>query len=277
MAHEQPQTHDNPPEQGADTLSRRGMLGAGALAAAGILAGGNSALAQPGNWRPMTAKDPRDWLLTEEELGWDERAGEYRLPDLPYGYADLEDVIDEETMRIHHTKHHAGYVRGLNASLTALRAIRQGSGDEGLIQHWSRQLSFHSAGHFNHALFWQNMMPKDDARSEPRGPLAEAIDESFGSFDRFKTHFASAAKKVEGSGWGWLVYMPVAKRLMVLQGESQQKLVTPGVVPLLGIDVWEHAYYLKYKNERGRYVDSWFGVVNWGRVERSYEMMSEVF
>ncbi|GAB4547084.1 MAG: superoxide dismutase [Phycisphaerales bacterium] len=207
-------------------------------------------------------------LLTASELGYDKASSTYTLPDLPYAYDALEPVIDAQTMEIHHSKHHAGYVRGLNRALSKLEEIRNGSGDAALIKHWSRELSFHGSGHVNHAIFWMTMGP--DAGGRPGGMLGEAIDRSFGSFDKFKLHFGAAAKAVEGSGWGWLVHEPASGHLMVIQGEKQQDMMMTGVVPLLGIDVWEHAYYLRYQNRRADYVDAWWDVVDWSKVGALY-------
>ena len=239
------------------TMSRRKAIGAlGGLSALGLASG---AFAQDGN----------NTESTQQTLGWDETKGEYTLPDLPYGYAALEPAIDEQTMRIHHTKHHAGYVRGLNRALGELAKIRSGSGDAGLIKHWSRELSFHGGGHLNHTLFWQGMKPASQGGGGiPEGRIARLIDRDFGSFDGFWTHFSAAAKAVEASGWAWLVYEPVGNRLMVNQMEKQQDMLVTGCVPLVGIDVWEHAYYLKYQNKRADYVEAFKSVINWQRADR---------
>lgn len=235
------------------TVDRRSALGAMALLGPGaVLAAAARGGAQP---------EPGDDMLA---LGWDESAGEYVLPPLPYAYDALEPHIDEQTMRIHHDKHHAGYVKGLNAALKALAAARE-AGDASLVQHLTRQVSFHGGGHVNHTLFWMGMSPTGGG--EPGGPLGAAIDRDFGSFAKFRWQFQAAATAVEGSGWGWLALEPIARRLVVLQGENQQKLLMTGVVPLLGIDVWEHAYYLKYQNRRADYVAAFMQVINWGHVQ----------
>jgi Fe-Mn family superoxide dismutase len=281
-----------PPEQTVGGIDRRRALGAiaGAAGLGGLGVLNASAATQGGVPLPQPGRPPRrdrnrdrdrnpadaGWLLSDEALGWDADAGEYVLPDLPYAYTALEPVIDAQTMEIHHSKHHAGYVRGLNRALRELKRIRSGQGDAGLIKHWSRELAFHGSGHVNHALFWRVMQPPME-NNEPRlrksmqaERLASQIDRDFGSFDGFKTHFAAAAKAVEGSGWGWLVWEPVAGQLLVQQMEKQQNLLMTGVVPLVGIDVWEHAYYLKYQNRRGDYVDQWFKVINWGTVSNMF-------
>jgi Fe-Mn family superoxide dismutase len=204
-------------------------------------------------------------------LGWDEQKGEFVLPELPYAHDALEPFIDAQTMQIHHSKHHASYVAGLNKALAQLGQIRSGQGDAGLIKHWSRELAFHGGGHINHAIFWRVMAPAGKGGGgEPGGALARAIVRDFGSFAQFKSHFTAAANAVEGSGWAWLVLDRLSGRLMVQQMEKQQNMLLTGSVPLLGIDVWEHAYYLKYQNRRGDYVNNWFSVVNWPQVLALY-------
>ncbi|MAY73297.1 MAG: superoxide dismutase [Phycisphaerae bacterium] len=211
--------------------------------------------------------------LSADQLGWDESKSEYTLPPLPYEPGALEPHIDEQTMSIHHDKHHAGYVKGLNKALGELEGIRTGSADPGLIKHWSRELAFNGSGHVNHTLFWTGMAPSSDGGGgRPGGALGERIDQDFGSFSQFVAHFKGASKAVEGSGWGWLVYEPIARRLMVIQMEKHQDLTVSGVSPLLGIDVWEHAYYLKYQNKRADYVDAFMNVVNWPEIERRFGM-----
>lgn len=201
-------------------------------------------------------------------LGYNAAKGEYVLPPLPYAYDALEPHIDAATMEIHHSRHHAGYVSGLNKAVAELKKIREGGGDASLIKHWSRELAFHGGGHINHTLFWVTMTPPDSpgAKQGPTGALEAALRESFGSVDGFKTHFAGAANAVEGGGWAWLMYEPVSKRLIVTQMEKQQEIYVTGSVPLLGIDVWEHAYYLRYQNRRGDYVKAFWNVVNWPMV-----------
>ena len=194
---------------------------------------------------------------------------EHVLPDLPYAYEALEPYIDAQTMRIHHTKHHAAYVKGLNTAEAALAAARQ-SGDYAMVQHWSRQAAFHGGGHWLHSMFWKVMAPPSNGGGgAPTGSLEALIIESFGSVDAFRAHFSAAAASVEGSGWGLLHYRPADQRLIILQAENQQKLSPWGSTPVMGIDVWEHAYYLKYQNQRADYIKNWWNVVNWAQVERN--------
>ncbi|GAB1430663.1 superoxide dismutase [Ignavibacteria bacterium] len=203
-----------------------------------------------------------------------EGAGEttkHELPKLLYGYDALEPYIDARTMELHHSKHHSAYVAGLNAAEKQLAAARA-SGDFGQIQHLSRQAAFHGGGHFLHSLFWRVMAPAGKGGGgEPQGDLSQKIIRDFGSFSAFQKQFSAAAAGVEGSGWAILHYRRADKRLLVLQAENQQKLSAWGIEPLLAIDVWEHAYYLKYQNKRNDYIAAWWNVVNWPEVARNLE------
>jgi len=242
------------PENDQTAVSRREALGAMTVAGAAPFLLGSAALASQSG-----------------SLGWDFAAKRYTLPTLSYGYDALEPAIDADTMRIHHTKHHAGYVRGLNRALENLEAMRE-SGDAAMIKHWSRELAFHGAGHLSHTLFWLGMAPTGEGGGgEPTGDLAKAITRDFGSFAKFKAQFIAAASSVEGSGWGWLVHEPVAGRLMISQAEKHQNLSVTGAVPLLGVDVWEHAYYLRYQNRRADYITAFFDVIKWGEISARFD------
>ena len=194
----------------------------------------------------------------------------HKLPPLPYNYDALEPYIDEQTMRLHHDIHHKGYVTGLNNAEAKLAEARA-AGDFSLVKHWSREAAFHGSGHLLHAIFWPNMVAASEAKAAPEGALAEAIARDFGSFNAFKAQFAAASIAVEGSGWGILAYRPEDDALVVLTAEKHQNLTQWGVVPLLVLDVWEHAYYLKYQNRRGEYVNGFFNIINWDDVARRYE------
>ena len=193
----------------------------------------------------------------------------HTLPKLPYSYDALEPIIDRKPLEIHHSKHHQGYVTGLNKAEEELAKARM-KNDFSLIQHWSKQSSFHGAGHFLHTLYWNSMTPGGGGK--PDGKLAEKIGESFGTFEAFKAQFSAAAKAVEASGWAVLSYRPEDEKLLILQVENHQKLATWNVVPLLTIDVWEHAYYLKYQNKRADYVDGWWNLVNWKGAAKSMDI-----
>jgi len=188
----------------------------------------------------------------------------YSLPPLDYAYDALEPHIDERTMRLHHDIHHLGYVKGLNRALGQLQAARR-SGDFGAVKHLSREAAFHGSGHLLHTLFWKNMSP--DGGGEPKDSvLADMLKRDFGSFRAFTGHFKAAAAKVEGSGWGILAYEPLGQRLVVLEAEKHQNLTQWGCVPLLVVDVWEHAYYLRYQNKRNSYLSAFMNVIHWDDV-----------
>jgi Fe-Mn family superoxide dismutase len=183
----------------------------------------------------------------------------YTLPPLPYPYDALEPLYDERTLRIHHTRHHAGYVNGLNSTLTKLQAARA-SGDFSSIKALSRDLAFNGSGHVLHTLFWHSMSP--DKPAIPDG-LRQAMIQSFGSVEAATKQLAAAAKAAEASGWGVLAYEPIADRLLILQAEKHQNLAFTDAIALLVCDVWEHAYYLKYANDRGAWVDNFMRMANW--------------
>ncbi len=191
---------------------------------------------------------------------------DYVLSPLPYDYNALEPYIDEQTMRLHHDKHHLGYVNGLNNAVKKLKEATE-SKDFSLVKHWEREMAFHGSGHFLHEIFWKVMGPKQGTRSSE---LDAAIVSAFGSFDAFKAYFSAAANAVEASGWAILAWEPVAGQLVVLQSEKHHNLTQWGTIPLLVVDVWEHAYYLKYQNRRSEYVDAFFNVINWEQVSAMY-------
>lgn len=199
--------------------------------------------------------------------------GEYRLPPLPYDYNALEPLYNEQTLRLHHDKHHAAYVKGLNEALQKLDTARKAD-DYSTIQGLSLQVSFSGSGHVLHTLFWHSMSP-----DKPQMPasLADALNESFGSEQSARSQFAAATKAVEGSGWGVLVYEPMADKLLILQSEKHQNLTIWNTVPLLVCDVWEHAYYLQYQNNRATWVDNFLRLANWpfaaARLEQARSMM----
>jgi Fe-Mn family superoxide dismutase len=196
------------------------------------------------------------------------------LPPLPYAYDALEPHIDAQTMTIHHTKHHQAYVDGFNKAEASLKELRD-KGDAAAfapaIQQLERLLAFHGGGHVNHSIFWETLAPAGKGGGgEPTGPLADQIKADFGSFAAFKMQMQAAAVAVEGSGWAWLTWQPAVGKLLVQTMMNQQNLHIIGSVPLLGVDVWEHAYYLKYQNKRADYVTAWWNVVNWGKVSELF-------
>lgn len=199
--------------------------------------------------------------------------GGHTLPELPYPTNALEPYISEEIMKLHHEKHHRSYVEGLNKAELNLKKARE-TNDFSLIKHWSRELAFHGSGHYLHTIFWKNMSP--NGGGSPHGLLNGEIESYFGSFDAFKKQFSEAAKQVEGVGWALLVWSPRARHLEVLQSERHMLLTQWDTIPLLVLDVWEHAYYLQYKNKRAEYVDNWWKIVNWHDVEIRFEKAAEI-
>jgi Fe-Mn family superoxide dismutase len=199
----------------------------------------------------------------------------YEVPDLPYDYNALEPHIDEETMHLHHDKHHQAYVTQVNNALEgtehADKPIEEVLKDLQSIPEDKRGVVRNNGGgHYNHSLFWEWMSP--DGGGEPEGDLASAIESAFGSFDEFKAKFKDAGVKRFGSGWAWLVHD--GSGLAVVSSPNQDNPVSDGQTPLLGVDVWEHAYYLKYNNRRPDYIDAWWNVVNWSKVAEDFSKVS---
>jgi len=199
----------------------------------------------------------------------------YTLPPLPYGYGDLAPAISEEQLRIHHDKHHNAYVVGANGILEKLDAARKGGADLDM-KATLKELSFHIGGHNLHSLFWKNLAPAGrGGGGMPSGKLAEACIAEFGSFERFKKEFSAAATSAEGSGWAALTLCNKTGRPMVMQIEKHNVNIYPNFAILMVLDVWEHAYYLDYKNDRAKFVENFWQIVNWGKVaERLEKAMS---
>jgi Fe-Mn family superoxide dismutase len=200
----------------------------------------------------------------------------FELPPLPYEYDALEPYIDVATMRLHHDKHHKTYVTNANNALEgtawADRSIEEVLQNLDQISEEKRTVVRNNAGgHYNHSLFWQWMSP--DGGGEPEGELREALDRAFGSVDDFKATLKAAAAGRFGSGWAFLV--PDGSSLAVISAPNQDSPISDGTAPLLGVDVWEHAYYLSYQNRRPDYIDAWWNVVNWPQVARRYAAISE--
>ena len=194
---------------------------------------------------------------------------EYKLPDLPYLYNALEPYIDEQTVRLHHDKHHLAYVNGLNTALKRLEEAR-GKVDYSAIKAILRDAAFHGSGHVLHTLYWEGMTTHANSKEPVSGPFLDQVKKDFGSLENLKKELGEATKAVEGSGWGVLVWEPLGKMLMTLTAENHQKLTVWGVKPLFVIDAWEHAYYLKYQNRRAEYVDSFWNIVNWAEIEKKF-------
>nr|WP_321353299.1 superoxide dismutase [uncultured Methanoregula sp.] len=190
----------------------------------------------------------------------------YSLPKLPYGYAALAPQISEDQLRIHHVKHHQAYVNGANALFEKLDKARKENADLDM-KATLRELSFHIGGFRLHNLFWENLAPAGKGGGGvPKGGLATVLDEEFGTFERFKKEFTQAAVSTEGSGWAVLTYCRKTGRPLIMQIEKHNMDLIPGFAILLVLDVWEHAYYLDYKNDRAKYVESFWEIVNWDAV-----------
>ena len=232
--------------------NRREMLGAlGTLATAG-------------GWIGLNSTE----TFAQNETGSAAAPKEYTLPPLPYPADALEPSIDAQTMTLHHDKHHAAYVKGLNEAIAKLAEARKGGKDSpnlGVIRGATDALAFNGSGHVLHTIFWHNM--KKDAGGMPQGQVAEAIKRDFGDFGAFVGQFTQAAVTVQGGGWAILAWEPLSGRLIVLSAEKHQNHTMFGCVPLLVLDVWEHAYYLKYQNNRAEYVEKFWRLIDWENVE----------
>ncbi len=191
----------------------------------------------------------------------------YTLPELPYAVDALEPYYDKETVALHHDKHHAGYVKGLNNAIEKLSEARK-AGDFSLVKHWERELAFHGAGHILHTIFWENMRAGQDD-NKPTGALLAGIEKNFGSFDAFVKQFKAATTAIEGSGWGSLVQVADGS-LHIVTVENHQKLALPESTILVLCDVWEHAYYLKYQNKRAEWVDNFMHLINWDEISNRF-------
>lgn len=205
----------------------------------------------------------------------------FTLPPVPYSYDALEPHIDAKTMEIHHTKHHQAYTDGLNKALGGLGPEWQSKNDivdilkniDAVPENTKSAINFHGGGYNNHALFWNNM--KKGGGGEPGGELANAIKKAFGSFNDFKDKFSKDSVAIQGSGWGWLALNGANRNVQFITMPNQTSPWTrwkaDRLIPLLGIDVWEHSYYLKYQNRRADYVAAWWNVVNWDEVSKRFQ------
>jgi Fe-Mn family superoxide dismutase len=237
-------------------LTRRDVLGAAALAGGWLTLGSSAALAQePPRPTPSEPAKPPE--------------GPWSLPALPYDYAALEPHIGAQIVKLHHDIHHAGYVKAANEAVAKLESIRRTGGDAIRdVRAVTDALAFNLAGHRLHMLYWTNMKPGGGGDPPEAGEIAKLIKRDFGTNEAFFAQFSAAGAQVQGSGWSILAWEPVSQRLLVLQAEKHQNLHAPGVVPLLAMDVWEHAYYLQYQNQRTSYIKAFLNVINWPDVEQ---------
>lgn len=195
---------------------------------------------------------------------------QYKLPELPYSLDALEPTISAEIMNLHYNKHHATYVANLNKAIEQLAEAEQ-KGDVAAQIALQSAIKFNGGGHVNHSIFWTNLAPTNaGGGTSPEGALLDAIKQDFGSLEKFIELFSAKAVAVQGSGWAWLGYNKTSKRLEIATCDNQDPLSTKGLVPLLGIDVWEHAYYLQYKNVRADYVKAIWNVINWKNVSERF-------
>ena len=197
---------------------------------------------------------------------------EYTLPTLDYDYSALEPSISGTIMELHHGKHHQAYVTGANTALAQLAEARD-SGNLANVNKLQKDLAFNLGGHVNHSVFWTNLSP--NGGDKPVGELAAAIDDNFGFFDKFQAHFTAAALGVQGSGWAVLAWDSIGQRLIIQQFFDQQSNFAAGTVPVLMLDVWEHAYYLDYRNVRADYVKAFWNIANWANVQDRFTVARE--
>lgn len=197
---------------------------------------------------------------------------DYTLPDLPYDYSALEPSISGRIMELHHSKHHQAYVTGANTALAQLAEARD-SDNLANVNKLEKDLAFNLGGHVNHSIFWTNLSP--DGGDKPTGELAAAIDDEFGSFDKFRAHFTATALGVQGSGWAVLAWDSLGQRPIIVQFFDQQGNLPAGIVPLLMLDVWEHAYYLDYQNVRADYVKAFWNIANWDNAQQRLQSARE--
>lgn len=235
-------------------MTRRDLLGSAALVGGWYALAADAAFAQQ---KLEAGKAPE---TGSKEL--------YTLPPLPYGYADLEPYIDAATVKLHHDIHHAGYVKNANAAVAELEEIRRSGGEQiHRVRAATDKLTFNLSGHLLHSIYWTNMSPQGGGDPPADSRIAALLARDFGSLDAFRANFQAAAQQVQGSGWGILAFEPTAQHLFVLEAEKHQNGTAWGAVPLLVLDVWEHAYYLHYQNERSSYIKAFMNVLNWQNVD----------
>ncbi|QQG47860.1 MAG: superoxide dismutase [Candidatus Woesebacteria bacterium] len=197
------------------------------------------------------------------------------LPNLPYDYGALEPYIDTQTMELHHNKHHQAYIDNLNKALEKYPDLASKKIENLLLSDLPEDIKQavvnNGGGHFNHSFFWEIMSPKPE---NPKGPFLEALNSTFGSLEKFKDAFTQKAMSIFGSGWAWLLVTP-KKKLILKRHSFQNPPIVNGNKPILGLDVWEHAYYLKYQNKRADYIKAWWNVVNWPKVQKNFNLASK--
>ncbi len=197
----------------------------------------------------------------------------YILPKLSYNYNDLEPYISTEQLEIHHNKHHEAYVKGANSIFERLDSARKENKDVNMKE-LLKELSFHIGGHVLHSLFWKNIKPKKEGGGKIEEGILKVIEEEFGSFERFKEEFTKTALSIEGSGWVALTYDKRTQRVLIMQIEKHNLNIYPGFDILMVFDFWEHAYYLDYKNEKNKFIDAFWNIIDWGEVEKRFKQIT---
>ena len=206
-------------------------------------------------------------LTTNEIDKLVDEQGNYIQAPLPYSESFLEPYMDAETLHLHYTFHHGGAIKAANTDLKKIKEAIDSNNLES-VDYWTKKLSYHLSSHILHSIFWTNLGNKP---TSPKNELLKRIDKDFGSFDKLKSYLAQTSKNIDGNGWGILGYQPYTDKLTILQCENHEKLTQWGVIPLLVIDVWEHSYYLKYKNKRADFVDALFNIINWDNAAQRLE------
>ena len=234
-------------------MNRKDFLKTGAITTGLFLLDKNSVFAQ-------NVVDGMDKLI--------DNSGKFIHQSLPYQFNFLEPYMDEETLNLHYKFHHGGAVKGANKDLEEIKKAVDG-GTFDTVDYWTKKLSYHFSSHILHTIFWTNLTTK---KTEPNGKLLRLIERDFGNYDKLKQFIAATAKNIDGNGWGILAYQPYSGKLTILQCENHEKLTQWGAIPLLVIDVWEHAYYLKYKNKRPDFVDALFNIINWDNVAQRLDI-----
>jgi Fe-Mn family superoxide dismutase len=248
-------------------MSRRDLIARTAPA----LAAGSALFAAAETYAADPAQLPKSVVL--DLLSQSVSDGKYVLPKLPYAPEALEPHIDAQTMTLHHGKHHAAYITNLNKTIASLAKLRESETiDAPTLAGLSRDVSFNAGGHLFHTTFW-GTMGAASGQASPELAVTSAIAKQYGSLDKFKAHFSAVAAGVKGSGWAVAFYEPSAEMILITDTGDQDQRVIPGSTPILLIDVWEHAYYLKYQNRRADYVKAWWNVVNWTEVDALYRAM----
>ncbi len=239
-------------------MNRKDFIATAAILSSASLLPKNSVLAQG------LAESGMDRLTDD--------SGNFTLQSLPYAESFLEPHMDQETLHLHYTFHHGDAVKAANKDLQMVRKSLDENNVE-TVDYWTKKLSFHLSSHILHTIFWTNLT---NSKTSPKNELLKSIETDFGSYDKLKILMARTSKGVDGNGWGILGYHPATQKLIVMQCENHEKLTVWGIIPILVVDVWEHSYYLKYRNRRGEFVDNLFNVLNWDNVADRFNLARKI-